>query len=183
MSRIGDQSISIPDNISLEITAGNILVKGPKGEQQLVLPSGISAKLENNALKIKRRTNQRQHKANHGLARSLVNNLIIGVNTGFTKKLELVGTGYHAKKEGQNLVLSVGFSHPVVVEPLAGVTLDLEGETVIVVVGIDKQKVGLMAAMIRDIRKPEPYKGKGIRYQGEIIRRKAGKSAKVGSAA
>lgn len=183
MSRIGEKSIIIPEGVTVEATTNTVVAKGSKGELNLTLPTGISTQVADGLISFKRINNQRQTKANHGLARSLVQNMIVGVNDGYSKKLELVGTGYRAKKQGNKLVVTVGYSHPVEVDPIEGVSLDLEGETVIIVSGIDKQKVGHMAAMIRDIRKPEPYKGKGIRYQGEIIRRKAGKAAKVGAAA
>jgi len=183
MSRIGETSITIPEGVTVQVSTNSIVAKGSKGELELALPKGISIQAADGQVSFKRKNNQRQTRANHGLARSLVQNMIIGVSDGFNKKLELVGTGYRAKKQGNKLIISVGYSHPVEVDPIAGVDLDLEGETVILVTGIDKQKVGHMAAIIRDIRKPEPYKGKGIRYQGEIIRRKAGKAAKVGSAA
>lgn len=183
MSRIGDKPITIPDNITVTKSGDDVVVKGPKGELTQSLPKGINVEIKDTTLTVSRANNQRQLKALHGLIRSLIQNMITGVDTGYQKKLELVGTGYRAKKQGDNLIVTVGYSHPVIVEPLAGIKLDLEGETVIVVEGINKQTVGLMAANIRNIRKPEPYKGKGIRYQGEIIRRKAGKAAKVGAAA
>ena len=183
MSRIGDKHIIIPEGLNVDISAGKISVKGSKGELDISLPSGVSVNQEDGSVVIKRTNNQRQSKANHGLTRSLIQNMVTGVTEGYSKKLELIGTGYRAKKQGEKLIVTVGYSHPVEVEPVDGITLDLEGETIIIVSGIDKQKVGHTAALIREIRKPEPYKGKGIRYQGEVIRRKAGKAAKVGSAA
>jgi large subunit ribosomal protein L6 len=182
MSRIGDTLIILPDNVTVDIAADHIVVKGPKGELDHTLPKNINIELTDNQLKLKRTNNARTTRALHGLTRSLVNNMVTGVSLGYSKKLELVGTGYRAKKQGDALIITVGFSHPVEVKPVSGIELDTQGESVIVVSGIDKQKVGHMAAKIRDIRKPEPYKGKGIRYHGEIIRRKAGKATKVGSA-
>jgi large subunit ribosomal protein L6 len=181
MSRIGVKPIQIPASVSITLDKNSVQVSGSKGELNYTTPKGVSVSLEDNQLKVVARNNQRQTRAFHGLVRSLLQNMVTGVEHGYSKKLELVGTGYRAKKEGNNLVLSVGFSHPVKVVPFNGVNFDLEGETIISVSGIDKQQVGLQAANIRDIRKPEPYKGKGIRYQGEVVRRKAGKAAKVGA--
>ena len=182
MSRIGDKPINLPPNVTASVAQGMISIKGPKGELSQDIPQGIDIKIDQDIISVARKRNARQIKAYHGLIRSLIDNMIKGVVDGYVKKLELVGTGYRAKKQGSKIVLSVGFSHPVEIQPPSDINLDLEGETIIIVSGIDKQKVGHMAAVIRDVRKPEPYKGKGIRYQGEIVRRKAGKAAKVGSA-
>jgi large subunit ribosomal protein L6 len=179
MSLIGSTPITIPQGVSITVTGRNVAVTGPKGSASITLPAKISLDQEEQLLKVKRTSNQPQSKANHGLVRSLVQNMVTGVSSGFVKKLEMVGTGYRAKKQGNALSISAGFSHPVIVNPMEGITLDIETETVIVVSGIDKQVVGETAAKIRAIRKPEPYKGKGIRYQGEVIRRKAGKATKA----
>lgn len=180
MSRIGTQPISLPEEVTATVDGRKVMVKGNKGELEQVLPKGIEAKVAENHIIINRKNDQRQTRAFHGLARSLVSNMVTGVSQGYAKKLELIGTGYRAKKQGDKIVITVGYSHPVEVTPKEGLNLDLEGDTIIVVSGIDKQRVGHLAAEIRSIRKPEPYKGKGIRYEGEIIRRKAGKAAKVG---
>lgn len=180
MSRIGTQPISISEDVVVTIDGNKVTVKGQKGELEQILPKGITAKVEDNQVIITRKDDQRQSRAFHGLSRSLVNNMVTGVSQGYVKKLKLVGTGYRAKKQGDKVVISVGYSHPIEVTPKEGLNLDLKGDTTIIVSGVDKQKVGHLAAEIRAIRKPEPYKGKGIRYDGEIIRRKAGKAAKVG---
>lgn len=182
MSRIGQKPISLPVGVTVETTASGIEVKGPKGSLTHPLLSGIKLAVTEGRLVVTRTNNQRQTKAFHGLMRADLHNMVKGVTDGFEKKLELVGTGYRAKKQGQNIVISVGYSHPIDIAAPIGITLTTESETVISVTGIDKHQVGQVAAQIRDLRKPEPYKGKGIRYQGEIIRRKAGKATKVGSA-
>jgi large subunit ribosomal protein L6 len=181
MSRIGLTPITVPESVTVTITGTEIAVKGPKGEMHLAVPRGINVTQEEQLLKVTRANDAIQSKANHGLIRSLLFNLVAGVTEGFTKKLEMVGTGYRARKQGTGLVISAGYSHPVEFPAPEGVNLDMEGETVIVVTGINKQAVGEAAAKIRAIRKPEPYKGKGIRYQGEVIRRKAGKATKAGA--
>jgi large subunit ribosomal protein L6 len=183
MSRIGTKSISINPNVTVSQPAGQVIVKGPKGELTQTIPQGISLEITDSQVSVKRANNQKQTKAHHGLMRSLIANMIIGVSEGYTKKLELIGTGYRAKKQGKNIILNVGYSNPVEYQTPDGVVVEPESETVLAVTGINKQLVGQVAAEIRKIRKPEPYKGKGIRYQGEIIRRKAGKSTKVGAAA
>jgi large subunit ribosomal protein L6 len=157
-----------------------VRVKGPKGELVRTLNSEMQIKLEDNRLLVERPTDQRRHRALHGLTRALINNMVLGVSQGFTRRLEIEGVGYRAELQGKNLVLNVGFSHPVVVEPPPGISFDVEkGTRVFSVLGADKEMVGEMAARIRRIRPPEPYKGKGIRYQGEYVRRKAGKAGKV----
>lgn len=180
MSRIGKQPINLPEGIGVTITRGRVLVKGPKGELQVPSPEGITITLTGQTLRVQSERNEM--KAMHGLIRSLIANAIEGVSTGFEKRLELVGTGYRVKKEGEKLVLALGFSHPVVVEPTAGITFETEGEKEIIIRGLDKQLVGQSAANIRKIKKPEPYKGKGVLYKGEVVRRKPGKAAKVGVA-
>ena len=177
MSRVGRAPISIPSGVSLDINGRDITVKGSKGELSVKVPSTITVTVDGDVVNVTRANEEKQTKAFHGLFNRLITNSITGVTEGFTKKLEMVGTGYRVKKQGTKLVISAGYSHPVEFEAPEGVTLDTEGDTVIVVSGIDKQAVGQAAADIRKVRKPEPYKGKGIRYQGEIIIRKAGKTA------
>lgn len=181
MSRIGNKVLSVPTSVTVSITGDQVLVKGPKGELSLKIPAGIIVTLDENTLSVKRENNERQTRAMHGMVRSILGSHIIGVNEGFVKKLELVGTGYRAKKQGADLNISIGHSHPDIFKAVPGVELNTESDTVIVVSGIDKQIVGQAAANIRELRPPEPYKGKGIRYQGEVIRRKAGKAAKSGA--
>ena len=180
MSRIGLMPVPLPKGVSVNIEGSTVQVKGPKGELVRTLNSEMQIKLEDNRLLVERPTDQRRHRALHGLTRTLVNNMVLGVSQGFTRKLEIEGVGYRAEIQGKNLVLNVGFSHPVVVEPPPGISFEVEkGTRVFSVLGADKEMVGEMAARIRRIRPPEPYKGKGIRYQGEHVRRKAGKAGKV----
>lgn len=179
MSRIGDAPVDLVSGVSAQLVGSALTVKGPKGELTTRIPEAITVTVADNEITVARSSDEGNEKALHGLVRSLIANMVKGTTEGFEKRLEMVGTGYRAKKQGKALSLSAGFSHPVIVEPLQGVTLELDGDTVIVVSGIDKQQVGQMAADIRAIRKPEPYNGKGIRYQGEVIRRKAGKAAKT----
>jgi large subunit ribosomal protein L6 len=181
MSRIGMKPIILPAAVTVTQAGNSVQVKGAKGDLSTVIPPGISVSVEAGKVTVTRRGNAIQTKAYHGLLRSLINNLVIGVSTGFQKKLELVGTGYRAKSQGQGLSMAVGYSHPVEFPAPPGITLTTEGDTVVIVSGIDKQLVGEVAAKIRAVRPPEPYKGKGIHYQGEYIRRKAGKAAKVGT--
>jgi large subunit ribosomal protein L6 len=181
MSRIGRLPIPVPSSVQLEIGEGNFVrVKGPKGQLEQQLPVAMMLEQEGEILTVKRPSDQRQHRALHGLTRSLLNNMVVGVTDGFKKDLEIVGVGYRAAKDGNVLVLQVGFSHPVRMDPPAGISYAVEGTNRVSVQGIDKQLVGEMAAQIRRVRKPEPYKGKGIRYAGEQVRRKAGKAGKAG---
>ncbi|GCE18398.1 50S ribosomal protein L6 [Dictyobacter kobayashii] len=187
MSRIGRAPIAVPPKVEVKWTDGNyVTVKGPKGELSQQVDPELSLKLEDGQLTVSRPSDAREHRAKHGLYRTLVNNMVVGVTTGYTKSLEIHGVGYRANKVGNNLVILVGYSHPIEVQAPAGVTLSVDGvdaatkATRISVSGIDKQLVGAVAADIRRVRKPEPYKGKGIRYAGEKIRRKAGKAGKVG---
>jgi large subunit ribosomal protein L6 len=175
--------IIIPAGVSLEVLKDTVNVKGAKGTLSAAMLPKINVKVEANQVVVSRIGNAIQTKAFHGLIRSLINNMVIGVSQGYLKKLELIGTGYRAKVQGQGVSLSIGFSHPIEFPAPTGITLTTEGDTVILINGIDKQLVGEVAAKIRSLRPPEPYKGKGIRYAGEIVRRKAGKAAKVGSAA
>jgi len=187
MSRIGRAPISVPPKVQVTWTDENyVTVKGPKGELSYQVNPALTLKLENGTLTVSRPSDSKPHKAMHGLYRSLVNNMVEGVTKGYTKQLEIHGVGYRAAKVGENLVIQVGYSHPVEVQPPAGISLSVDGidpatkATKLSVSGIDKQLVGEVAAQIRRIRKPEPYKGKGIRYAGEAVRRKAGKAGKVG---
>ena len=177
MSRIGKKPIVIPSGVTVTVDGSTVKVKGPKGELSRTFDPGMKFQLENNELVIERPTEEKRDRAMHGLTRALLANMVTGVTEGFKKTLEIVGVGYRAEKKGKNLVVSVGYSHPVEYPEPAGITLTTPAPTVIVVEGIDKQKVGQVAAELREFRRPEPYKGKGIRYQGEQVRRKAGKTA------
>jgi large subunit ribosomal protein L6 len=178
MSRIGKLPIDLPAGVSVTVDGQAVTVKGPKGELSLVVAEPIRVSVEENTVTVSRPDDESTSKALHGLTRTLIANNVQGVSQGFSKNLEIVGTGYRAASKGSSIELALGFSHPVVVNPPAGITLTVEGNTKIVVSGIDKQAVGEVAANIRKIRKPEPYKGKGVRYEGERVRRKAGKSGK-----
>jgi large subunit ribosomal protein L6 len=178
MSRIGKLPIPLPAGVTVVIDGQHVAVKGPKGELALTISEPITAVLEDNTVIVARPDDEAKSKSLHGLTRTLIANNVHGVSTGFSKSLEIVGTGYRAASKGATLELALGFSHPVVVTPPAGITLTVEGNNKIIVSGIDKQAVGEMAANIRKLRKPEPYKGKGVRYEGEHVRRKAGKSGK-----
>ncbi|WP_156760191.1 50S ribosomal protein L6 [Microbacterium karelineae] len=178
MSRIGKLPIDIPAGVEVKIDGQDVSVKGAKGELSLTVARPIEVKVEENQILVTRPDDERESRALHGLTRTLINNNIIGVTQGYSKGLEIVGTGYRVQQKGSNLELALGFSHPVVVEPPAGITFAVEGNTKITVNGISKQAVGECAANIRKIRKPEPYKGKGVRYAGEQVRRKAGKAGK-----
>jgi large subunit ribosomal protein L6 len=178
MSRIGRLPIDIPAGVDVTVDGGAVTVKGPKGELALTVASPIEVKVEDNQVLVTRPDDERESRSLHGLTRSLIANQIIGVTQGYTKGLEIVGTGYRVAQKGSSVEFAVGFSHPVTVEPPVGITLTVEGNNKITVAGIDKQAVGETAANIRKIKKPEPYKGKGIRYAGEVVRRKAGKAGK-----
>ena len=178
MSRIGKLPIPLPAGVSVNINGQIVSVKGPKGELTLNVAEPIKAVLEDNTIVVTRPDDLAPSKSLHGLTRTLIANNVHGVSAGFSKALEIVGTGYRATAKGSNVELALGFSHPVVVEPPAGITITVESNTKLVVSGVDKQAVGEVAAKIRKLRKPEPYKGKGIRYEGERVRRKAGKSGK-----
>lgn len=180
MSRIGRQPISIPDKVSIEIAQKRLLVKGPKGELSLELLAPIDLEEDGQKLVVKRRGDDRTSRSLHGLTRTLIANMITGVSDGWERTLELVGVGHRAKLEGQELVLSLGFSHPVRIKPPEGVTFKVD-ENRIIVSGIDKALVGQTAANLRALKRPEPYKGKGIRYLGEVVRLKPGKTVKVGT--
>jgi large subunit ribosomal protein L6 len=187
MSRIGRAPISVPPKVQVTWTDQNyVTVKGPKGVLSYQVDPALTLKLEDGTLTVSRPSDSKDHKSIHGLYRTLVNNMVEGVTKGFTKQLEIHGVGYRAAKVGENLVIQVGYSHPVEVQPPGGISFTIDGvdpatkATRLSVSGIDKQLVGEVAAQIRRVRKPEPYKGKGIRYTGEAIRRKAGKAGKVG---
>lgn len=177
MSRIGNKPIIVPTDVSLTLSESEVSVKGPKGELTSPISAGIVVKVAENQVQVSRKNDEGQTKAYHGLVRSLIENNIIGVSQGYQKTLKLVGTGYRVAAKGANLSLSVGFSHQVDFMAVEGVTLKVEGNDTIIISGIDKQKIGQVAANIRKIRPPEPYKGKGIRYDDEVVRRKAGKTA------
>ncbi|MGH9138364.1 MAG: 50S ribosomal protein L6 [Acidimicrobiales bacterium] len=179
MSRIGMSPIPIPSGVSIAVADRTINVTGPKGELSRALPGVITVREHEGALMVERPDDERDNRAQHGLTRSLVNNMVVGVTEGFSKELEIIGVGYRAQAQGPSkLELSLGFSHPVRVEAPAGIEFEVPQPTRIIVRGIDKEKVGQVAADIRKIRKPEPYKGKGVRYLGEHVQRKAGKAGK-----
>jgi large subunit ribosomal protein L6 len=179
MSRIGRAPIPLPDGVEVQVTDGRITVRGPRGTLEQALPPDMAVHQEDGVLQVERPDDERQHRAMHGLTRSLVNNMVVGVTQGFQRDLEIVGVGYRAAAQGPaRLELALGYSHPVVVEAPEGITFEVPAPTRVSVRGIDKQAVGQVAADIRSLRKPEPYKGKGVRYAGEVVRRKAGKAAK-----
>ncbi len=179
MSRIGRMPIAIPAGVTVDIAENNqVTVKGPKGTLERVLPAEMSITKEGEEIKVARPNDLKKMKSLHGLTRTLINNMIIGVTEGYEKKLEVNGVGYRAAKQGKKLTLSLGYSHPVEMEDPEGIEVTVEGQNIIIVKGIDKEKVGQYAAEIREKRAPEPYKGKGIKYADEVIRRKVGKTGK-----
>lgn len=179
MSRIGRLPIAIPAGVTVTVTPENVVtVKGPKGELTQAMHTDITIAIENNEVVVTRPSENKTHRSLHGLIRALINNMVIGVNEGFSKTLELNGVGYRAQLQGKKLVMNLGFSHPVEIEPVEGVEIKVDGTTKLIISGCDKQKVGAVAANIRKWRKPEPYKGKGIKYAGEVVRRKEGKTGK-----
>ena len=179
MSRIGRMPITIPSGVTVSIEENRVKVTGPKGELSRTINPEISVTQQDNTLVVTRPSDNQEHRSQHGLTRSLINNMTTGVSSGFEKQLEIVGVGYRAEKAGENLVIRVGYSHTVEVKPLPGITLAVEGNNRIKVTGIDREVVGEMAARIRKIRPPDAYKGKGIRYAGEIVHLKPGKAGKV----
>ena len=179
MSRIGRLPITVAKNVDVQIQGQDVRVKGPKGELARTFPNGVTIAQEDGRLTVARANDEKQTRALHGLARSLLNNMVVGVSEGFTRTLELQGVGYRATQAGPKVTLAVGYSHPVEVAPPDGITLEVDGNTKVHVKGIDKELVGQVAANIRKIRPPEPYKGKGIRYLDERVRRKAGKAGKA----
>ena len=180
MSRIGKLPIPVAKGVQVDIDGSTLKVKGPKGELTRTFPRGVSFVLEDGRVVVHRESDEKPVRALHGLSRSLLANMVIGVSDGYTKSLELQGVGYRVQQAGTKVTLSVGYSHPVEVAPPDGIELQVEGTTRLHVRGIDKELVGQVAADIRKVRKPEPYKGKGIRYLGERVRRKAGKAGKAG---
>lgn len=180
MSRIGNKPIPLPKGVTIDLKDNHIVVKGPKGTLERDLRPEIGIEEKDGEIVVTRPAEDKLHRSLHGLTRTLIANMVTGVTDGFTRNLEIAGVGYRVAKEGNNLIFSLGFSHPVRVEPPAGITFNVETPTRLSVSGIDKQVVGEQAAQIRKLREPEPYKGKGITYQGERIRRKAGKAGKVG---
>jgi large subunit ribosomal protein L6 len=178
MSRIGKAPITVPSGVDVTISGRTVTVKGPKGSLSRDIPGEIVVRKEESTLLVERPNDERQNRSLHGLSRTLVNNMVIGVTEGFTKELEIVGVGYRAEAQGANLRLALGFSHPVVVPAPDGISFEIPVQTRVIVKGIDKELVGQVAANIRSIRKPEPYKGKGVRYLNERILRKAGKTGK-----
>lgn len=179
MSRIGKLPVSIPSGVTITVDDSNVVtVKGPKGELKQQMPKDMIIEQENGSLTVKRPSDDKAHRALHGLTRSLIHNMVVGTTEGFKKNLEIVGVGYRAQMQGENLVLNLGYSHPVEFKKMDGIKFETPAPTKIVVSGIDKQKVGQIAADIRAVRSPEPYKGKGVRYEGEHVRRKEGKTGK-----
>ncbi|MFC7787179.1 MAG: 50S ribosomal protein L6 [Bacillota bacterium] len=179
MSRVGKLPIEIPSDVTLTVGENNtVTVKGPKGELSRTFNSDIKVELEGNVATVTRPSDAKEHRALHGTTRALIANMVEGVSKGFQRNLELVGVGYRAQKQGTKLVLNVGYSHPVEIEPEQGIEIEVPANTKISIKGIDKERVGALAANIRAVRSPEPYKGKGIRYEGEYVRRKEGKTGK-----
>jgi len=178
MSRIGKMPIAVPSGVEVKVEGTTVTVKGPKGELSQDISPKITVTQEGSEIVVTRSDDEREARSQHGLARTLINNMVVGVSEGYEKKLEIVGVGYRAALKGSDIEMQLGFSHPVTVKPEPGITFEVPSNTQITVKGIDKQQVGQVAADIRKWRKPEPYKGKGIRYEGEYVRRKLGKAAK-----
>jgi len=179
MSRIGKMPIAVPGGVVVDIKEDKVTVKGPKGELSQSFNPDMSIKLEDNVIKVSRPSDNTKHRSLHGLTRSLLYNMVVGVSSGFEKTLEIVGVGYRAELSGEKLIVRVGYSHPVEVTPMPGISFTLEGQNRIKVLGINKEVVGEMAARIRALRTPDAYKGKGIRYAGEVVRLKPGKAGKA----
>jgi len=178
MSRIGKKPIAIPAGVEVKINGSEVTVKGPKGELKDTFNADISIVMENNEIVVSRPTDNKEHRALHGLTRTLIANMVEGVANGYKKELEVNGVGYRAQKQGNNLVMNLGYSHQVIMPEVDGITVEVPNNNSIIISGADKQKVGQFAAEVREKRPPEPYKGKGIKYVGEHIRRKEGKAAK-----
>ena len=179
MSRVGKMPIIVPKGVDVKVDGANVTVKGPKGELSREINAEMVLEQSDGQIVVSRPTDQSRHRAQHGLTRALVNNMVTGVSEGFAKTLEMQGVGYRAQMQGSDLVLAIGFSHPVNIPPPPGIEFEVEGTTRIIVRGINREQVGQVAADVRKIRPPEPYKGKGIRYLGEYVRRKAGKAGKA----
>lgn len=180
MSRIGKRPITLPAKVTVAINGQEVVVKGPKGELSKVLPAGVTIESEGDTINVNRVNDSRMARERHGLCRTLVANMVEGVSNGFQRRLEIQGVGYRAAVQGKNLNLSMGYSHPVLIEPPDGIQFQVENNTNVIVSGIDKEIVGNTAAKVRSVRPPEPYKGKGIRYAGEAVRRKVGKTGGKG---
>ncbi len=180
MSRIGKLAIPIPSGVEVEIDGNHVVVKGPKGELERNLAPELRIVREDGVLRVERPNDEKRSRELHGLTRTLVNNMVVGVTAGYRKSLEITGVGYRATLVGRKLQLNLGYSHPIEIDPPAGISFEVDNPTRLAVVGIDKELVGQIAAKVRATRKPEPYKGKGVRYAGEVIRRKAGKAGKIG---
>jgi large subunit ribosomal protein L6 len=179
MSRIGNKILGIPEGVTVTVAENNtVTIKGPKGELTRAFHPEMAIKVEENVLTVVRPSDNKEHRSLHGTTRSLLGNMVEGVTTGYQRNLELIGVGYRAAKNGNKLILTVGYSHPVEIDPEQGIEIEVPANTKVIVKGIDKERVGAVAANIRDVRPPEPYKGKGIRYEGELVRRKEGKTAK-----
>ncbi len=178
MSRIGKKPIEIPSGVTVTQDGNKVTVKGPKGELSNTFNSDINISIEDNVINVTRPSDAKEHRSLHGTTRSLISNMVEGVSKGFEKSLELVGVGYRAQKQGKKLVLNVGYSHPVEFDPEDGIEIDVPSNTKVIVKGYNKERVGALASDIRAVRPPEPYKGKGIRYEGEYVRRKEGKTGK-----
>jgi len=178
MSRVGKKPVEIPSGVTVTVDGSNVTVKGPKGELSRSFNPDIEIKVEENVINVSRPSDAKEHRALHGTTRALLSNMVEGVSKGFERTLELIGVGYRAQKQGTKLVLNVGYSHPVEIEPETGLEIEVPSNTRVIVKGTNKERVGALAANIRDVRPPEPYKGKGIRYEGEFVRRKEGKTGK-----
>ncbi len=178
MSRIGKKPVIIPEGVEVIVSENLVTVKGPKGQLQKQMPQAVNIEINENELVVLRPSDSSEHRALHGLSRSLISNMVEGVTKGFEKTLELVGVGYRATQQGDKVNIAMGYSHPIVIEPGEDIEIEVPAANKIVVKGIDKEAVGELAAKIRDIRRPEPYKGKGIKYQDEVVRRKVGKAGK-----
>lgn len=180
MSRIGRQPIAVPKGVEVKIEGSNVSVKGPKGETSRLLSKDMIIRMEDSTITVERPTDNKEHRSLHGLTRTLISNMVVGVTQGFSRTLEINGVGYRAAKAGNKLNLTLGFSHPLELDPPAGVTVEVPQPNRIIVSSISKEAVGSFAAKIRSYREPEPYKGKGIKYEGEIVRRKVGKAGAKG---
>ncbi len=178
MSRVGRKPVEIPAGVTVTLNGNTVTVKGPKGELTRTFHSDIEIKVEDNNVVVNRPSDEKLHRSLHGTTRAIIANMVEGVSKGFERNLELIGVGYRAQKQGKKLVLNVGYSHPVEIEPEEGIEIEVPANTKISIKGTDKERVGALAANIRDVRPPEPYKGKGIRYEGEQVRRKEGKTGK-----
>ncbi|AGX01977.1 50S ribosomal protein L6 [Bacillus infantis] len=178
MSRVGKKPIEIPSGVTITVDNNNVTVKGPKGELTRSFSPDMAISVEENIINVSRPSEAKEHRALHGTTRALIANMVEGVSKGFERGLELIGVGYRAQKQGKNLILNVGYSHPVEIVPEEGIEIEVPSNTKVIVKGTSKERVGALAANIRDVRPPEPYKGKGIRYEGEYVRRKEGKTGK-----